>query len=182
MTSFSNGVWRKSQNMSAPGWDMLLSAKISGLVPNSQAVQLFTIADPMQNPAQIVGSPTNTAWTSSPTIRNNEPQQGARFMLTALTLADANGTLRDTGNILLNINNVTQGGVVINGGITVSGGASPVADGQATTYPVGGGLYGVNSVNAIKPYDVLQLSIQTPTNTASTATGLTLVLHGMWIL
>ncbi len=182
MTSFSNGVWRQAQNVRTPGWDMLLSARIQGLTPNSQAVQLFTIADPTRNPAQIVGSPTNTAWTSSPTIQNNEPQQGARFFLTSITLADPNGSLRDTGNIVLNINNLDQGGVVVNGAVTISGGSSPTADGQATTYPVGGGLYGANSVNAIKPYDRLQLSIQTPSNTTSTATALTVILHGMWVL
>ncbi len=180
MSSFTQSVWRPPQDATTPGMGMLFACRMTGLVPNSQAPQLYLVPDASTNTAQIKGA-TNVAWNSNPVMRHNKPQQGLRFYAAGITLADPNGTLRNTGNLSIQINNLTQANSVLSVPLLVSGGAAPSADGQACYYPVGGGLYGISYVNVVRPYDELQIALQTPTNTSSTATALTVVVHGMWL-
>ncbi len=180
MSSFSQNVWRPPQDAATPGMGMLFACRMTGLAVNSQAVQVYLVPDISTNTAQIKGS-TNVAWNSNPVQRHAKPQQGLRFYTAGITLADPNGSLRNTGNLSLQINNLSQGNTVLSVPLIVSGGAAPGADGQSAYYPVGGGLYGISYVNVVRPYDDLQIALQTPSNTSSTATAVTVVVHGMWL-
>lgn len=180
MSSFTQDVWRSAPQTAQPGIGMFLKCRFTGLTPNSQSAQLYLVPDVSGNPMQYKTG-NNVAWTSNPAQRHAKPPQGLRFTVTAITLADPNGTLRNTGNLSLNINNLTQGNTVFDVPLVVAGTAAPSGAGQSATFQVSAGVYGIGFVRQINPYDDLQLSFQTPTSTVSTATAVTVIIHGFWL-
>lgn len=96
MSSLNNGLWRAPQNTKMPGPSLILSYRVTGLVPTTgTALQTFALPTTASNPAQYnqVQAPQNFAITSSPTATNNEPQQGLSLLVTQMLVRDANGIL-----------------------------------------------------------------------------------------